>query len=308
MAGLRIRTKPQAGVSSLSTVPRKHKPSPPPLLIARGQVSQPRFIQTLSRRFILTVMAVSLATPFASAQAPHPSFDCSRVKSAVNKMICASPELSALDNKLANDFNNARHQAGMNGKALQADENHWLAAVRNQCTTSDCVQHTYQTRDAEILRNSERAASPAAYDETHPFLADAQLLEKARRNTGKPCDGPSDVPGFPLATGALPIILHDGIIRTLADGNARFASLIAHSEANPPNCTIEDVAALPDAAQHATYLQCTMPGYDLSGLGIRLPGHREVAGFWTIDRGKLKRQPVGVLGGDISCQQPETGE
>jgi uncharacterized protein len=252
-------------------------------------------------------MAVLAWACVASAAAQHPSFDCSRVKSEVNKMICASSELSLLDNKLANDFDNARHQAGIDGRALQGEETQWLA-VRDRCTTSDCVARAYQARDAEILAESERASSPAAYDETRPFPADVKLMAKAHAAVGKACAGAADVPGFAVITGAQPTILRDGIIRAVADGDARFAFLIAHSGATAPDCLIEDVVALPDAARLGTYLQCTMPAYDLSGLGIRLPGHRDVAGFWTIDHGKLNRQPVGVLGGDIRCQQPESGE
>ena len=55
-----------------------------------------------------------------TASAAAPSFDCAKVTSAVNKLICTSPELSALDAKLARDFDNTKFQAGIDAKALRA--------------------------------------------------------------------------------------------------------------------------------------------------------------------------------------------
>jgi hypothetical protein len=215
--------------------------------------------------------------------------------------------LAGLDTALARDFANARHQAGIDGRQLQADEDRWLETVRNRCTTGDCLRQAYQDRDAAIRAQSERAAGPAAFDETRPFVADTAAWSKARALVGKRCAGPGDVPGFAPMPGALPVVLRDGIIRTAALGAWRFAFLVAPPAEATSACLIEDVAALP-ADAHAAILQCAMPGYDLTGLGVRLAGHKDVAGFWTIDQGKLKRQPVGVLGGDIRCQQPEAGE
>ena len=46
-------------------------------------------------RLLIAVLALPLIAPAHAADGP--SFDCARVTSKVNKIICASPELSAFD-------------------------------------------------------------------------------------------------------------------------------------------------------------------------------------------------------------------
>src|ERR1700722_8060256 len=112
------------------------------------------------------MLGAAFAAPSDSA---GPSFDCGRAHSSVNKLICVTPDIAALDRKLAADFNNAKYQGGSDGKALQAAEDAWLRDVRNKCADAACLRNAYQARDAQILNDSLRAASPAAYADTIPF-------------------------------------------------------------------------------------------------------------------------------------------
>ena len=52
--------------------------------------------------------------------APGPSFDCARVTSQVNRTICASPELSALDRQLADHYRVLLAQSGDEARGVAA--------------------------------------------------------------------------------------------------------------------------------------------------------------------------------------------
>ncbi len=259
---------------------------------------------------ILTFLAALFAT---HANAAAPSFDCAKVTAQVNKMICASPELSALDARLANDFHNAKFQGGLNAKAMQAQEDAWLKNTRNACTTPACLKAAYQARDAAILDESLRAASPAAYDETRPFAADPARVAEAKALVGKSCtkmfsDRAAVFPGYTTPKGFQNALVQGGFVTPLEKGGARFGFLILYQDDVSKSCTIADVAVLPDAAHANAFLQCDMGDPDTYGFGMRLAGHKEVVGYWKEVSGKLERQPIGVLGGKITCHEMESGE
>ncbi|HXM00587.1 MAG TPA: hypothetical protein VN932_11700 [Rhizomicrobium sp.] len=257
---------------------------------------------------VATMLIAAFATHTASAA---PSFDCAKVTSAVNKLICASPELSALDAKLAKDFDNTKFQGGIDAKALRAEEDAWLKNVRNACADAACLKSTYEARDTALLDESERAASPARYDETRPFPTDPARLADARSLIGKSCanmlgDGGWKLPGYATPKGFLSVLLNGDVVLPLEKGGARFAFLIEGQAS--PSCKIADVVALPDAAHADAFLACSIADMDSYGFGMRLAGHKDVVGYWTVMDGRLMRQPIGVLGGNMHCQEPENGE
>jgi uncharacterized protein len=261
--------------------------------------------------WLVMVAAASAATSNVSG----PSFDCGRVHSDVNKLICATPDLAALDRKLAADFNNAKYQGGSDGKALQAAEDAWLRDVRNKCTDATCLRTAYQARDAKILEDSLRAASPAAYADTMPFPVDRTIWSEAHAFVGQTCSANShDLhiarPGYSVPRGFLTIVGPQGFfVEALEKSGARFAFLVQVADGSGA-CTIRDVAVLPKPDKANAYLQCSIDDIGM-GPGMRLAGKSDVVAFWTIDAAKaaLQRQPVNVLGqGTIRCQQPESGE
>ena len=257
-----------------------------------------------------------LGTAFAaSPEVAGPSFDCGRVHSGVNKLICATPDIAALDRKLSADFNNAKYQGGSDGKTLQAAEDAWLRDVRNKCADVACLRIAYQARDAQILDDSLRAASPAAYADTRPFPVDPTILSEARSFVRQSCSSkPRDLHiarlGFSTPKGFL-VIVGPGefFVEALEKSGARFAFLVQVADASGA-CTIRDVAALPAPDKANTYLQCSIEDIGM-GPGMRLAAKSDVVAFWTIDAetAKLQRQPIDVLGQDtIRCRQPESGE
>ena len=256
-----------------------------------------------------------LFTLSCAAFAQGPSFSCAHVTSQVNKLICGSPVLSALDRDLALVFNNMRGQP-LDQKKLRSDEDAWLAAMHHDCNDAACVQTRYEARIAQLRDQSLRTASPAAYEETRPFPAPASLMAQAQALVGKSCSyqqgmvGPV-VPGFSPSPRFLPVILAAGVTVVREKDGSRFAFLIV-SPPGESKCEISDVVALPASAAGDRFLQCSVSDPALSGFGIRNPAAHGLDGFWSIDAGthKIERVAMGVLGIEktVKCRQPESGE
>ena len=257
---------------------------------------------------LLLATGLSSAAPSVAAGAA-PSFDCARVTSQVNKLICATPALAALDSKLASDYSATLHQGGIDAKAFEGEEDHWLSAVRNRCATVACLEAAYMARDQAVLDQSLKAASPAAYAETRPYPAPAAAIAAAKALIGQPCGSAGTPPGASKIGGYLPVITNAGHVQPLEIKGARFAVLMVNPPANPSTCVIADLVTLPDEAAKAAFLQCTLGDDGDHGFGVRSPGQPDA--YWSIDLSnkRLTRQPLGVLAGEkLICQEPETGE
>jgi uncharacterized protein len=263
------------------------------------------------------VLSVSAACVSAHA-ADGPSFDCTRVSSQVNHMICASPELAARDRQLADHFNNMLGQPAFDPAALRREEARWLRDVRDACQDAACIAQAYDARDAELLRRSRHAASPAADGETQPFVVDAGLWTAARALRGNACGAGEDLPpaaGYKPVPGALPVVYNGGLVRARRKLGADFAFLF---DTRQGGCRIVDVVVLPPQAQSGNLLQCAVAADDGSstpqsvGIGLRRAGQKAPIAYWEVEvaAGQLVRQPLGVLGWSdrVRCQEPETGE
>lgn len=248
----------------------------------------------------------------ASARAGEtgPSFDCARVTSWVARTICASPRLSALDRRLAADYDAIAHQGGIDAKALRAEEGRWLRDVRGQCQDEACLAAAYEARDAALLDTSRRTASPAAYDDTRPFPVPAAVEAAARARIGGPC-GPAPaapLPDMAKIPGFLTVIVRGAYAMPLSFQGARFVWLLTAPEAG--ECRVAAATALPPAAKGQSFLRCVLEASDALGFGIRDASGDTVA-VWSIDAaaGTLTREPIHVLGeGSARCQRPESGE
>ena len=226
-------------------------------------------------------------------------------------MICASAELSALDRKLASDYEATVHQANIDGKKLQTDEGQWLRETRNRCTTEACLKTAYRARDDAILDMSLRAASPAAYEDTVPFPAPTPALFAARALVGASCDGG---PAQPLAgtasiSGFHSLIAREGYVVPLMVKDYPFAFWLVLSESTPGQCTVHDVVALPPPAAGNSFMECHLAD-DSHGFAVRSSKGSTLA-YWSISEGPggLRREPIHVVGEqDLHCQEPETGE
>ena len=90
--------------------------------------------------------ALNTATPVASPSvAAGPSFDCQNVRQPAEAAICSSPDLAALDRRLARDYGTAAAQGAPPERQLQ-----WLAE-RNRCGGDPvCLEGSYRRRLSEI--------------------------------------------------------------------------------------------------------------------------------------------------------------
>jgi hypothetical protein len=237
------------------------------------------------------------------------------VTSQVNKLICGSNALSALDRELANVFNNMRGQP-LDQKKLRSEEDAWLRALQRDCQDVACIESRYQARLAELRDESLQVASPAVYAETRPFPAPAKLLAQAQALVGTPCSYPKNVagpviPGFAPVARFLPVILAGGVTVVREKEGTRFAFLV-FSAPGGSSCEIRDVVALPASAVGDRFLQCSVEDPALSGFGVRNLTTHGLDGFWSVDAEshKIARVAMGVLGIEkaVKCRQPETGE
>jgi uncharacterized protein len=103
--------------------------------------------------FLLLSLLVSNAALAAS-------FDCTKAKSPQEKAICASPELSAADEKMAGAYKAALITATAEKKeAVRDGQRTWLHAVADRCLIAglesstalpECLLGYYQTRIQEL--------------------------------------------------------------------------------------------------------------------------------------------------------------
>lgn len=84
-----------------------------------------------------------------SGKAEAASFDCSKASTTVERSICASPELSSLDDEMAKTF---RAALAKGGEAIRPDQRIWMNQ-RNSCRDSSCLLSAYKNR-LDVLRDS----------------------------------------------------------------------------------------------------------------------------------------------------------
>lgn len=100
-----------------------------------------------TRLLALAGFAILLACPATvSAQ----SFDCRKASTAIEKMICADPEISRLDSQMAERYRTLLSTALKTGSdhrsGATAAQQRWLAEVRNAATRPADLRSRYQER------------------------------------------------------------------------------------------------------------------------------------------------------------------
>lgn len=108
----------------------------------------------MTSRILRPLLLCLALTATATATAGTPSFLCSKAKSWLEKTICKSDQLSALDLELAVAY--ARVLKVLSGgaeRSFTAEQNKWWAA-RNACQKSadpvDCLAQGYEARIVEL--------------------------------------------------------------------------------------------------------------------------------------------------------------
>jgi len=96
------------------------------------------------------------------------SFDCSKASTLIEKEICKSPSLSALDIELSEIYNQMYGSIDSETKAyLKGKQLEWLKDERNSCppeprpyyTLEDCISQSYKKRIEQLTEQSKRLQS-----------------------------------------------------------------------------------------------------------------------------------------------------
>jgi uncharacterized protein len=80
----------------------------------------------------------------------QPSFDCAKASLPVERLICASPEVSGLDQMLGRSYAVAVDKLAAAAPCLRVDQTRWLRTVRNACADEACLQRVYRLRLGEL--------------------------------------------------------------------------------------------------------------------------------------------------------------
>jgi len=99
------------------------------------------------------------------AQAQAASFDCDKATSRVEKLICSSPKISALDEDLNNSYKTVLSLSTHHGIILlRLDQKTWLKTTRDGCRDALCLENAYTSRIKELGKlNSAAGSEPCAY-------------------------------------------------------------------------------------------------------------------------------------------------
>ena len=137
------------------------------------QVSAVRVTNALVRACALLLLSTcALAAP--------PSFDCDKVSSTIERLICMDEELAAMDRELSKVYAQSQRRSAKRGQELLGEQALWIRA-RNDCWRSReqvrCVRDSYRARIAELQARHGlvQGNGPVTYvcdnDPSHPVVA-----------------------------------------------------------------------------------------------------------------------------------------
>ena len=99
----------------------------------------------------------------ASTGAVAPSFDCANAANEIEKLVCADPELAAVDVRLAAVYDKELNRPETVKPAMAATQRGWVKG-RDDCWKEEdkrrCVLEAYWTRLAELQINSPETTTP----------------------------------------------------------------------------------------------------------------------------------------------------
>ncbi len=141
----------------------------------------------------LTCLFLFLTQPVA---AQTPSFDCKSAKTAVEKMICRDPALSAADANMAKLYAHAQISAFGKGASNQAAAQRTWMVGRATCEDSACLLYQYKQRNGELAVSVLLSHPDAAlaqlrldYPKTAPLYEALQLY--MTKPTSEPWSAPA---------------------------------------------------------------------------------------------------------------------
>jgi uncharacterized protein len=118
---------------------------------------------------ILSVLVIQLVALSALGTAGAVSFDCRKAQTRIERVICASNELSKLDDELTAAY---RASGGNASSELAASQSRWLAE-RDQCVDAGCLAAMYRHRISALTANRETVSTSALPPSGPANIADA---------------------------------------------------------------------------------------------------------------------------------------
>jgi len=100
--------------------------------------------------YLVRALMISMALCLFASPSSAASFDCTKVGTKVEKIICADPELSKLDEDLSSAYGKAIKESP-EPSSLKNQQRDWVKE-RDKCTNSDCVKTKYQDRIANLVK------------------------------------------------------------------------------------------------------------------------------------------------------------
>lgn len=104
---------------------------------------------------LLAVLATLVSTAVRAV-----SFDCAQANSRVDNAICTSPQISKLDDELAEAYRTALASSS-EPDAIKTAQRLWLKQIRNACQDEACLATVYQQRIAAIVGDAVSNAQSA---------------------------------------------------------------------------------------------------------------------------------------------------
>jgi uncharacterized protein len=90
----------------------------------------------------MKLISLTAALLLISAPAMAASFDCAKAASAVEKIVCADKDISALDDEL-NKLYQDRLAVAIDKPGLKSMQRNWLKSLSQRCKDADCVKMDY---------------------------------------------------------------------------------------------------------------------------------------------------------------------
>lgn len=166
-------------------------------------------------RILCALFALCVAV---SAQTAPGAVDCSKPGTAIDRMVCANPDVRALDDRLGRSYGTALDF--MDGSVcMKNDQRTWLDDVRNKCTTTACLGEAYRSRLATLSAlqpgmNGAKNVDLPSIPRLRFFISPVDPIDAIRIAGSTPFEG-RGVIGYVLNRGGFVLDTLDGVTHTI---------------------------------------------------------------------------------------------
>lgn len=130
-------------------------------------------MRKISTRVVLLLAFCVVLSPAQVSYAA--SFDCSKASAKVEKMICADPKLSMLDEEMGKVYAEALRKAP-DSAVLKSEQRAWLKE-RNGCADTQCLELKYSGRIAELHSGQVQNLYPPYPEVWHRMIPEPRLSD-----------------------------------------------------------------------------------------------------------------------------------